>query len=182
MSKPKWKKLVLKKELAVKLFKALGFKTVEKWDDKRLAKKVETLPSLVEGVRVKNPKLKAILEKILAVGKVILETPEKTKKEAVGEKVVDKSVKDSRKKKVSKKKVSKKKVDKKKVGGKDKFGSSLGSNAAKINASLSGKPKTMKELVKMSVLKGSYYNHLSSLVVKGFVKKTADNKFVLRKK
>jgi len=56
--------------------------------------------------------------------------------------------------------------------GTDKFGSRLGSNKAKINAVLSTEPKMMKTLVQEAGLSGGYYNHLKSLIEKGFVEKT----------
>jgi len=54
----------------------------------------------------------------------------------------------------------------------DKFGSRLSSNQAKINAVLSNKPKTMKTLMEEAGLSSTYYNHLKSLIDKGFVEKT----------
>jgi len=57
--------LVIKKEKAIKLFKYLGYKTAENWDDKQLAKKLKNLEELTEGVKIKNPKVKKFLTKIL---------------------------------------------------------------------------------------------------------------------
>jgi hypothetical protein len=54
----------------------------------------------------------------------------------------------------------------------DKFGSRLGSNKAKINAVLSTEPKMMKTLVQEAGLSGGYYQHMKSLIEKGFVEKT----------
>ena len=62
--------------------------------------------------------------------------------------------------------------DDKERRGTDKFGSRLGSNQAKINAVLSTEPKMMKTLVQEAGLSGGYYNHLKSLIEKGFVEKT----------
>ncbi len=58
------------------------------------------------------------------------------------------------------------------TNGTDNFGSRLGSNQAKINAVLSTEPKTMKTLVEEAGLSSTYYNHLKSLIEKGFVEKT----------
>jgi len=56
--------------------------------------------------------------------------------------------------------------------GTDRFGSPFGSKQAKINAVLGNKPKTMKTLVEEAGLSSTYYNHLKSLIEKGFVEKT----------
>ena len=56
--------------------------------------------------------------------------------------------------------------------GLDKFGSREGSNAAKINAALSKKPKKMKQLTSEAKVSGTHYDHLKHLIEDGFIKKS----------
>jgi hypothetical protein len=56
----------------------------------------------------------------------------------------------------------------------DKFGSRLGSDAAKANAVLTKKPKKMAEIVKEGDLNGTVYQHLNALASKGLIKKTKE--------
>ncbi len=54
------------KEAVVQLFRELGFKVVEKWNDKRLAEKLEKLPTIVdETTKAESEDGQALLKKIL---------------------------------------------------------------------------------------------------------------------
>lgn len=81
-----------------------------------------------------------------------------------------------------------------KEAAKDKFGSRIGSNFAKINAALSRKPKTVPEIVEQSGAEvkyfvsgekkeaqlGGYYKHMKNLLTAGHVEKK-DKGYVLAK-
>jgi hypothetical protein len=56
--------------------------------------------------------------------------------------------------------------------GKDKFGSRIGTNNAKVNACLSSTPKTMTQLVKEAKIEGTVYSNLNKLVKAGYVQQT----------
>jgi predicted transcriptional regulator len=66
----------------------------------------------------------------------------------------------------------KKKLGKKSESKKDRFGSRIGTNNAKVNACLSNKPKTMAELTKEAKIEGTVYTHLGNLIEKGIVEKS----------
>jgi len=55
---------------------------------------------------------------------------------------------------------------------KDRFGSRMGTKQAQVNAMLSRKPITMKEI--KEAVGGTFYNHLNGLIAKKKVKKTAE--------
>lgn len=173
-------KYQLTKKEAVKIFEALGFKTAEKWNLKKLAAKVATLPELVEGVKAKSPKVRYYLKRIRHAGEVSLKD-ERTKAQKAGDKATDDAIKKAKgkadKKKVSKKKAAKKKVAKKKKakakkGKVDKFGSREGSNRAKINAALGKTPRTMRQLMDKAKVAYSLNDHLESLLKRKLVKKS----------
>jgi hypothetical protein len=56
--------------------------------------------------------------------------------------------------------------------GRDRFGSRLESRAAAVNAVLSGRPKTMKQIMREAGLEKTCYSHLGELVAAGLVVKT----------
>jgi hypothetical protein len=61
----------------------------------------------------------------------------------------------------------------------DRFCSRLGSMGAKINACLSKKGKTMKELVEEAEIDDTMYSHMKKLIEAGYAKKTDDGKYKL---
>lgn len=56
--------------------------------------------------------------------------------------------------------------------GKDRFGSRIGTNNSKVNACLTGTPKTMTQLVKEAKIEGTVYSNLNKLVKAGYVQRT----------
>lgn len=164
------KALLLKRETAVKLFEHLGFKTVKKWDSKRLLTKIKNLPELTDDVKIKNPKVKKLLDAILAAKKVAFKEVEVGSKDAVAPKATKKI-------KAAKKEV--KKAPKENKKGLDKFGTRLGTNRAKINAVLSKTPKTMEQLMKKAGVGYAPGEHMQALVTRKLVKVT-DQGYCLR--
>jgi len=143
--------------------------------------KLAKLPEMVDIKLVKNSKVEAILLEIINASSIEIISTDKKKAKVES---VQKEKSTIKTKKVTKKKVSKKKsrfakkeqaksVKEKTPSTKtDKFGSRIGSNRAAINACLTKKAKTMKELLKESKLESTYYNHLAKLIKNGFVEKT----------
>lgn len=183
---------------AVTLFKAMDFKTADKWSVARLQTKINKLPDLCEGVKLKQ-NLQSKLDEICKVlnkgGTVtVFDSADKA-----GDKARDKDVKDAgkreatrkteaKKKKKSKaksevKKEAKKEKDKssakkavkadKKTSGKDTLGFRLGSQAAVINSHMSKKSITLKDLAKKSKLKeGRVRQHVRWLIFNELAKET----------
>ena len=104
------KTLELKRSTAIKIFEALGFKTVSKWNTKRLEAKIKNLPELTDGVKLKNNKLKKKIQEIIAAEKVVIIPSEKEAKEDTK---IEKQVEESKKRTTEKKQ---EKVGKKKSG------------------------------------------------------------------
>ncbi len=198
-------KLTIKKETVVRLFEALGFKTAKTWDEKRLQAKLKQLPELVEETKVKSPKMKRILKKVLSASEIIFksEEPERPSEAATAEpdKVTKKKKPTAEPGKVTKKKkptaepgkvtkTKKKKTTAKKKEAKtakksevekDAFGRRLGTQGALIDTKLDKTPKSIKQLVKECKLsKGRISTHLRWLVEKGFVKKDKDGKYSIK--
>ncbi len=188
--------LRIKRKRAVKLFKALGFKTAKNWDNSRLQDKLINLPELAEEASLEDPKMKKLLKKVSKAKEILVyevdnkgntQTNENVnrKENEVAKKKKSKK-KDKKKvatatgKKVKKDKAKKKdkKKDKKKAAKKtvaknvDKFGAREGSIKAKINAVLSKKSKTMKVLLKEAKVQNPQTGHLNDLIKAGKVKKT----------
>ena len=195
--------LAIRKEKAVKLFKYLGFKTADTWDDKQLVKKLGNISALIDGVKIKNPKMKKLLDKIVKADKIRIKSADETKqvesktesstmskKKKTKKKTSSKTKKDEVKKKKKKgsskktkdvtKKSSKKNKTKDAAVNVDKFGSRPGTIKAKINAVLSNKSKDMKQLLKESKVVNSQTGHLSDLIKAGYVVKT-DKGYKLKK-
>ena len=172
--------LMLKQVTVVRLFEALGFKTSKTWDKERLLKKIKQLPELVDGVKIKNPKVKLILKKILRSKKIGIRMTNTTEPERPSEAAMRKS-EGGKKKKVIKKKSTKKKekaakpsddrktkkkkkkeVDKTKV---DSFGLRLGTQGSLICSKLSTKKKSVATIAKETKLPiQRVYNHLRFLL------------------
>ena len=181
-------KLTIKKETVVKLFTALGFKTATSWDEKRLQAKIKKLPELVDGVKIRNPKTRAVLKKIMAANKVVFkEEPERASEAAMrktddGKKKATKASdnKAGNKKKATKTK-AKKPVKKALEEQKDAFGRRLGTQGAKIDEHLSKKPKTIATIAKETKMStGRISNHMRDLVSKGFVKKNKEGEYFVK--
>ncbi len=94
------------KEAVVQLFRELGFKVVEKWNDKRLAEKLEKLPTIVdETTKAESEDGQALLKKILQAVKegdtvkIVSngEAPKAEKAEVKEEKPAKKKVKEEEK-------------------------------------------------------------------------------------
>ena len=66
--------------------------------------------------------------------------------------------------------------------GKDRFGARIGTNTAKFNSVLSGKPKTMKQLMEAAGLSDTFYNHVGKLIQAGYIEKVDDGFKVAAKK
>ncbi len=171
----KVKVLVLSQTLVVKLFEALGYKTANTWDNARLMQKIRNLPDLVDGVKIKKPKVKVLLKKILKAKKVRIkmtgeeEAPKTTKKTAKKNKKKVES-KSEQKKETEKKKKTKKVVSKRK--GIDKFGSREGTIKARVNAVLTKKPKTERLLLKEAKIANPQGGHLRDLIRAGHIVKS----------
>ncbi len=191
MAKKKKRNVLLVKQVsAVKLFEELGYKTASKWSPEKLSAKMKNLPELTDGVKIKNPKIKARLKKILEHKKVkVVPTEEATElasekkarkaKVRKGQREAQGQLQGEKKQKRIKKKTTKKTTKKANAAKeKDNFGSVIGTKPATINKALSRKPMIMKELVKRAKLSGTYYDHLNSLIKRKFVKKT-EKGFVL---
>ncbi len=202
-------KLIIKKETVVKLFVALGFKTAEKWDDKRLLSKITQLPDFVDLKNIKNAKMRKILKKIMHADKVAFkgmkeEQPERPSEAAMreteGGKVSKKKAsedkgkgkgkkttktKTAKKQAPTKKPKAKEKDDKdaavKKEVEKDAFGRRAGSQGALIDTKLGKKAKSIEEIAKESKLPvGRISNHMRDLLSKGFVIKNNDGKYRIK--
>ena len=176
--------LLVSREKSLALFKALGYKTANKWDNARLQKKLVELSK--EGTTEEptlDDAMAGVFERVLdAKGDVVLKD---SKDEAKGTEAKPKSDKKpeadqpkKKKKKVTAGKsaaeVKPKAEKKKKDAAMDKFGSRVGSQAAKINSCLTKKAKTMAELMGEVGAESTFYNHLNKLVKAGHVAKTDD--------
>jgi flagellar motor switch/type III secretory pathway protein FliN len=101
----------VKRETAVKLFKALGFKTANNWNDQKLQEKILNLPEMTEGTKL-NSKVQSFIDKISAADEVIIISGEsqtmqkkkKTKKKASKKEVTTEAP--TTKKKTAKKKTA----------------------------------------------------------------------------
>ena len=175
--------MIITRKQAVSLFKALGYNTADKWDSARMQVKINNLPELVtKGQQVEDKKQQTLLDTIMKKrrhNKVVTieesgepeatkvkskekeEAPKKTDDEQTDKKKETKKEKEPEKQ--PKKKEAKKEAKKDTIGT-DKFGNRLGSDAAKLNACLAKKPKTMSELTKEAKLTTSFYNHLNKLI------------------
>lgn len=118
--------LEVKRDLLVKLYNLLGFKTADKWDCKRLQKKIINLPDYIgeNGAELKNDKAQKFLDKILDALKqgqviVVVDEKEDMKTEKI-EKDIEMVKKKETKKEVVKKKETKKVVKKVKTAKKEK--------------------------------------------------------------
>jgi len=180
-------RLIIKKKTVIKLFEALGFKTAKSWDEARLLKKVKQLPELVEETKIKNPKMKRILEKILAADKVVFkeeEESEESERPSEEEETQEKETKamSTKPEKKTVKKEKKPTVVKAKVE-KDAFGRRLGTQGALIDEHLDKKGKTVEQLAKECKMPtGRISNHVRDLVSKGFLKKGKDGDYALTDK
>ena len=187
------------KTRVVKIFLALGFKTADKWDAVRLQKKIQNLPDLIEGAKFTTKMQKRVdrILNFLSQGQKIIvvdvedataddkrkqeiknaaerETKRKIEKKAKDKSKVKAEVKKTEKKDKSKKQAKKAVAASKEKKNIDKFGSQEGSDIAKVNAQLSRKPKTIKQLCDEAGLEvaGKYYNNLNyKLVKEGLVKR-----------
>lgn len=101
----------IKKETVIKLFVELGFKTAGRWPTKKLQQKIKNLPELTDGVKIRKPKVRKILNAILAAKKVAIvdEAAEAEDKKLQKQMGGSKKTRDSQKKA---KKVAKKKAPK----------------------------------------------------------------------
>jgi len=171
-------KLTIPKEEAAALFKALSFKTVDKWDDTKLTHKLRRLPELVdEDSPIESSSMKSLLKTILAAlkkgTKVVVGVKEKEEEEE------DASV-EPKKKKVKASSiitspiVEKTKKAAKEKGGVDIFGRRLGTQVALIDSFLTNKsPITIEELVKKTKLTNARIaEHLDNLMKEKKLKKT----------
>ena len=166
--------LIVSKEKIVNLFRALGYKTVDKWNDVRLQGKITNLPKLLGDEKIDlKPKKKTLLKTILKTlkkkGRVLIKEVVEAEKTF---KAFDEKLK-TKKSKMKDKKVKSKKAKKSIVKGKNRFGHCLGTQGAKIDESISTKPKTLKTIRKESKLTLLQVRvHLASMVRAGLVKKT----------
>ena len=102
----------IKKENAIRLFQALGFKTASKWDSAKLKIKLNNLPDLVEeGFELEDEKMNIRLGKVLCAIEagnkiVVLSKDDNSENEPEIERneMAKKSTKKSKKKVVAKKK------------------------------------------------------------------------------
>lgn len=176
---------------ARKIFQALGFKTAGNWNEVRLTKKIQNLPDLAEGAKLDDKmqkRVNTICNAIKAGKKVVVINLEDVavdkKRASYVEETVKRDTEKKKEKKAAKEKKTKKKsttTKKAKTAGKtgiDKFGSRIGSDTSKINASLSKKPKKMSQLMEDAGVEGTHYTHLNKLIKAGYVKKS-DKGFVL---
>ncbi len=175
----KVKILVLSQVSAVKLFEALGYKTANTWTEDRLMKKIKNLPELVDGVKIKKPKVKALLKKILKAKKVRIrmtdaeESQPKTTKKSKKKKVA--AVKEKVSKKSKKKGKKKKTTAKKEAAEVDDFGRRLGTQGALIDEKLSKKGKTAEAIAKETKLTVARVStHLRDLLSKKFITEKDD--------
>lgn len=184
----KGKKMILrvKRSMVERLFEALGFKTVKRWDDKKLLAKTDEISDLTEGVKIRIPKLKKLVKSMLDADEIVFEhqsdaSQDSSTKEEANKKKVIKKKKVSKKKeaeekeaeeKEAEKKVSKKKVSKKKdESGVDRFGRRLGTQGAAIDTALEKKPKSVEAIAKETKLPvGRIAVHLKDLLGKNFIK------------
>lgn len=189
--KKKLKRLIMKREKVVKLFVELGFKTAGTWDDSRLLRKIKELPELVEEVKIKKPKVKEILQKILSAKEVVLKTEDKTTEEEDQGGHPPTSEPKTAKKKTAKKKTTEKKTVKKKVTKKTKteksvvekdgFGRRLNTQGSFINTKLDKKGVTIQQLAKETKLPiGRISNHMRDLINKGFVIRNKEGKYRIK--
>ena len=149
------KRFLIKEKTAIKLFKALGFKTAGNWTTDRLQSKLNNLPEIADEDKV-GEWVQDYLDRIERADEVIIKEKEdkdmKKKKKnkgkgkkkiskATGKKVVEGSTKKKDKKKVSKKTDKKKKIDKKK---KDKVSTKKSKGKKKTSKTTTKKTATKK--------------------------------------
>jgi hypothetical protein len=165
--------------LPVALLAELGFATANKWDAAKLKKRLTDIESVVdEDTKPTTKEGEKLLEEIRSAVKdgdefEIEDDEEEAPAKGKG-KGGKKDAKPAAKKEAKKAKPAKEEA---KV---DKFGSREGTNNAKINAALTGKPQKMADIVKKAGLEGTYYNHLNKMVEAGhFVK--SDEGYALKK-
>jgi len=198
----------IKKEKVVEILVGIGFKTAVKWPLEKVQKKVNLLHTIVdEDTTTNDDALDELLDEIISTDDVeVTRNKKKAKKEveaeAEAEPEVEKEEKPEEKAKKKKDKSSTKeqpkkrvknktgKTDSKKSGKKpkakeevgcDKFGSKLDSDNAKVNATLSKKGKTVRQLTEKAgvELKSKYYAHLDRLIEAGHATRDSDGTYKL---
>lgn len=178
-------KVSVKREDAVSMLIELGLKNSDKLDNAALGKRIKGLPTIVDDeTQPSTDKGKKTLAMLLAAVK------DKDEVEIVGEAAAPASApakgkKTGKSKPAAKDKKSKgkaKPATKEKTSansgvGTDGFGSRIGSNTAKFNATVPAPGKKalkMSEMVEKAGLQGTFYTHAASLIESGLVKKTDD--------
>jgi hypothetical protein len=105
-------KLALTRKKAIKLLVQLGFKAAGNLDDKQLTKRLQDVPSLMEGVRLDTFTMKKTLNKVTRADSIRIKSAKEIEKESNQE---SSTVAKKKKKKDSTKKGGKKKGGKKKA-------------------------------------------------------------------
>jgi hypothetical protein len=156
---------------ATNLFVALGLKAAKNWKTSRLATQLKKLPELADDdTDLEDKHLQKVLKRVLKASKanedLELEADEEPETEV--DPVVRTSGEGGK---------EKKKKEKKPATEKDRFGTKVGSVKGKINEVLDEKEfKTMKQLCEESGVPIPQYNHINTLIGKGWVEKDEEGK------
>ena len=154
--------MVVKKEQIVGMFVALGFKTATAWDDEKLQKNIKKLPDLDEDAAELDKDNKKLYSSIVS------------KLEAEEDIVVEEEKTDKKDKTAKAEKATKKEKKASKKGEVDKFGFREGSQASKVAACLTAKPKSMSALMEAAGVKVTCYDAFSKLIKAKKIKKTEE--------
>ena len=145
------------------LLTSMGLPDVENWSISKLTKAVNDIATVTAGANLPEDKGLRMLYKS------IRRANEEGKKISVGEVSAEPAGKPGKGKSATEKTKPGKPAGS--AGGIDRFGSRLGSDAAKFNSLLSSKPKTMKEIMEEGGFGSTFYNHARKLVEGGYVVK-----------
>ena len=102
MAKKK-KAIKVKRAAVILLFESLGFKTAKQWTTKRITDKIKRLPEITDGVKIKDKKVREILEVCLKARKVRIIDEQEEVEEKKATKAVESSKKRTTEKKAEKK-------------------------------------------------------------------------------
>jgi hypothetical protein len=202
------KRLILRRKTAVRILKGLGIKSAKEMSDKKLEKKLQSMPGwLDKEIGTGDEKLDEYVDKIFTYrGNVrlkesLLKENQRRQEDEAEEKEKEKQRRKDKttmaKKKGDKKKGDKKKGDKKSKDKKqttapaksaaprDGLGEKLSTNYHKINVALSKAKKPLPYGVLMKKIeldpKKAYHPYLNKQIAAGFIVKDAHARFALTK-
>jgi len=172
-------KMEIKREKAIEIFKALGFKTSDSWPNARLEQQLNKLPELVVNSEAQMENIPSELKEKIKIltdlinNDEIVRIKQDINVDQKGEKEMKVKTKQKEKTKTIEQKVQKEV---------DAFGNRIGTRASIINKAIPKKEFTIEDIVKATnFTRTNVYDQIWLLVKKGFLKKTEKGYILIKK-